>query len=288
VRLGRTLAGGDRQTYVRRDLDGDGVPDFVVAHRRKVWVFHGGPEGPQFTHPTTVLKVADDVTAMLLLDLDRDGFPDLMLLRIQVPTAATLLRGLVAEWSVEVAALGYRSLGGRDFERTPRWKGEIDVRLPALVGVLKNPEALLSRFEDVTRRFDGVVEGDLDGDGRPDVALLAPDGGSLDVWLSSGGRGAGPGRGDDPDEALARVFFGPQGEAWDLDRILAWLGGVAERRVAGLTGDRPPDRRVVLAARPGAGPPAVYAADVDGDGADDLVVVTDLGDGLAVEVHRVR
>ena len=41
LRPGRIWAGSDRTRYLSRDLDNDGVPDYVIAHRRKVWVFHG-------------------------------------------------------------------------------------------------------------------------------------------------------------------------------------------------------------------------------------------------------
>src|SRR5262249_32908587 len=143
VRMGRTVAGGDEQRMESRDLDGDGIPDYVIAHRRKVWVFLGTKEGPQFTKPSQTLLVADDVTALLLLRLDKDPLPDLFLVRVEMPTLVTILRGLFAEFDVDVAALGYANVGEGKFEAKPRWKGEVALRVPALIGLIKNANALL-------------------------------------------------------------------------------------------------------------------------------------------------
>ena len=59
LRPGRILAGANRAQYQSRDLDQDGIPDYVIGHRRKVWVFHGNKVRPQFTEPSTILKVSE-------------------------------------------------------------------------------------------------------------------------------------------------------------------------------------------------------------------------------------
>jgi hypothetical protein len=45
VRPGHTLVVDTAATFQSRDLDGDGIPDYVIAHRRKVWVFRGSSAG---------------------------------------------------------------------------------------------------------------------------------------------------------------------------------------------------------------------------------------------------
>ena len=83
--------------------------------------------------------------------------------------------------------------------------------------------------------------------------------------------------GEEPPEGdplgLRHVFFGDEETTWDLDRILRWLGGLAETRAARLTGGRDPDRSVPLPDA-GSGRRTLLAADLDGDGRDELLAVT--------------
>lgn len=65
----------------------------MIAHRRKVWVFHGTKDGPQFKDPSNVLKTADDVTTMLTVDLNEDKFVDLVIIKVEVPSVATIMTG---------------------------------------------------------------------------------------------------------------------------------------------------------------------------------------------------
>ncbi len=281
--LGRTLAGGDKQRYISRDLTGDGIPDHVIAHRRKVWVFAGGANGPQFKTPMAVLKTADDVTAMVLIDVDSDDAPDLVLLRIRVPTVGTILRGLVAEWEVEIGAVGYAGLGADGFAKRPSWESELAVRLPALIGVIRDPEALIRRFENVAERFKGSVTGDFDGDGNDDALLIR--GGSrasseedadddrehiprVDMWR---GTEVLPDT-ESGDRILGDVLFRDDNRTWTIDRLLAWIGSLAERRAARLTGGRDPDASLTLRGQ-GYSDRHVHAADVDGDSRDEIVTV---------------
>jgi hypothetical protein len=238
---GRTLAGGDATRMETRDLDGDSIPDFVIAHRRKVWVFPGTKRGPQFTEPSTVLKAADDVTALLLLDLDADARADLVLARLQIPSIGEILAALVREWELEVECAGYKSKDGRSFETTPKWRSTIALRVPAILDIARDPESLLKRFEDAGQRFRVPANGDLDGDGKADVALLNGERTALEVW-----RGAGEASSRADEAVLANVLFGEEQATWDIDRVLAFLGRWADERVARVTGSRAPDARASL------------------------------------------
>jgi VCBS repeat protein len=284
VRLGRTLAGGDDQRLETRDLDADGIPDYVIAHRRKVWVFRGTKAGPQFTKPSDILRVADDVTVLMLLRLDEDPWPDLLLVRVQVPTLATLLRGLVSQWDVEIEALGYENLAGRKFDVTPKWKGGATVRLPALLGVLRDPQSLLKRFEDAAKKFREFVEGDFDGDGREDVALVASEADRVEVFAARRG-----GAEDASERAVGDVLFGDERRTWDLDAILRWLGDVAERRTASRTGSAPPFALWRLRAEAGLDLAGVAAGRFAATDRSELVVAYDRpGSGRLFDLVRIE
>lgn len=272
VRPGRTLAGGDRPRLVSRDLDGDGSLDAVIAHRRKVWVFPGTPAGPQFKEPSAILKSADDVTVLLLVNLDDDGRPDLLILRIQVPTVAALVMGMLGSWDVELAAIGYANVDGRTFARTPGWKRELTFTLPSIASILRDPDALLRRFEDAGRKFRAEAEGDLDGDGRTDVVLATEEDDAVEWWMGRAASGSGE-PADVFDRLVRRLLFEDPDPVWTLDRVIGLFGHLASERVARITGGRPADGRTPLRARASARLTALAAADVRGDAAAEVLAV---------------
>jgi hypothetical protein len=283
-----TIAGSDGASYRTDDLDGDGLPDHVIAHRRKVWVFLGSAKGPQFTEPAQILITAEDVSACLVLPLDEDERPDLLFLKLQIPTVATLLRGLFGEWDVSVRALAYRNVGGGKFETRPELTNDLALRLPGIIGIMKAPERFVQRFEELEKRFRGGARGDLDGDGNEDIVLVTPDETALELWRGSGAAAA------DSAHWLGALLFDTKDAVWDVDRILATLGGLADRHAARLTGGRPPDARIPLRPTAEAELVAVECADLDGDGAREVVLTwrrrTALGEGVfdVLRVERER
>jgi hypothetical protein len=289
VRPGHTLAISDDASLETRDLDGDEIPDYAIAHRRKVWMFRASAKGPQFSEPSTILKTADDITALSLVDLDADGRPDLLLVKVQVPTVAQLVRGVFGEWEVTIGASGYANLDGRSFGTTPKWKNELRVRLPAILKLFKNPEQFIRRFEEAAQRFRGGTIGDFDGDGRADVALVSVDKRELELWR---GREA---TGDDAkastlDSGIARVLFEDPNTTWDLERIATAFAGLAERRAAQLTGSRPREGSRTLRAREEFRLEALRNVDLEGDGRDEILAVyrnREASGRLSIDVYRL-
>jgi hypothetical protein len=267
VRPGRTLVASDTQQFRTRDLDQDGIPDYVISHRRKIWVFHGTKAGPQFKEPSTILKTAEDITLLVVTKLDADPFADLLVIKVMVPTVATLIAGLFGEWEVDIFAVGYQNAGGRQFEVEPRWKSQLALRLPGILGVMRNPQALLEKLEGVDRRFRREARGDLDGDGLVDVVLLAEDRSRLDAWV----RQANVPKTTLDETMLRNVLFEDENRVWDIDRILGVLTAKAEERVGNLTGGRPPDASVALRPKAEWGLLDFDLADLDGDGKEEVV-----------------
>jgi hypothetical protein len=276
VRPGHTLAIDSAASFQSRDLDGDAIPDYVIAHRRKVWVFRGGKSGPQFQSPSTILKAADDITALQLARLDTDDYPDLLLVKVQVPTIATLVRGVFGEWDVDVSAAGYLNRAGKDFETSPSLKSEIVLRLPSILSLLKEPEKILQRFEAVRERFRQSAWGDFDGSGTRDVALVSSDAATLEVWLV---RDVATERESafDAEELLRKLLFEDADKVWDIDRIVLWLGNLAERRTALLTGGRAADGRIALREKEKGRLETLECADVDGDGRAEILLRYEVG-----------
>ncbi|MEN8148856.1 MAG: VCBS repeat-containing protein [Planctomycetota bacterium] len=244
IRPGRALAGGSRPSLTMTDLDADGIPDYVISHRRRVWTFHGSADGPKFDRPTQILATAEDVSAFLVIPLDGDAHPDLLLLRIQVPSVTAIVGGLFTELSVEISATGYANRTGRAFSKLPDWRGAIEVRLPAITEMIRNPQALIERFEAATSKFRTTLEADFDGDGTKDVAMLSEDATRIDLWHIE----SRPGTEADL-VGLRQLFFEDEKRVWTLEDVLSLLGGIAEERTRRLTGGRKPGTSIAL--RPG-------------------------------------
>lgn len=271
VQLGETVAGSDDTNFYTQDLNGDEIPDYVIAHRRKVWVFHGTSEGPQFTRPSSILKVAEDISALLVVYLDEDRYPDLMLFKVRAPGIATLVRGLVSEWEITMTAIGYRGTGGRSFEKDPAYRSELVVKLPSVLSILRDPAAIIDRFENAASSFRANVEGNFDGTEGTDVALVSEDRSRVEVWFSNNTATSD----EDETEAgrvLRRIFFEDEDRVWDLDRIIGLIAGFGNDRTASLTGERKPDAGSALR------PVDTYTrthldqGDIDGDGRSELVL----------------
>jgi hypothetical protein len=264
--FGTTATSGDDARLYSRDLDGDGIPDHVIQHRRKVWVFLGGAAGPQFTQPADVLRTAEDTTALILHPLDDDERPDLLFLKLQIPTVAALLGGFLGEWDIAIRALGYRNTGQGKFETSPGFSNDLALRLPSILQILRAPEKITQRFEDLGERFRGGARGDVDGDGTEDTLLVTSDRTALELWIGHARAASTSG------EWLKTLLFGEKDTVFDLDRILGVFQGLADQRVAEATGGRPPDQRVALPDPKTTEVLGLECADLDGDGAREIVL----------------
>jgi len=267
----RTLAGGNSQRYESRDLDGDGIPDYVIAHRRKVWVFHGNKVRPQFTKPTTILKVSDDITAMVIANLDDDRFPDLLLLKVQVPSAAGIVAGLVGGLEIDASALGYANDGKRGFSRIPKWRSTITLQIPSITKILKNPGKIFDRFEQAGKKFRVRRSANLNGDEFEDTLLLSEDQRKLEFW--EGNRELSDAAATlDFEKSIRRILFEDKNKTWDLDRIVKFVSDLADRRTETLTGGRAPTATLQLRNASMFEFMDFTTGDIDGDGRDELIV----------------
>lgn len=271
VAPGSTLVLGDRQLLQRGDVDGDGIPDFVIAHRRKVWTFLSSKEGPQFTKARTQ-AVADDVSAVLLADLDDDKKADLLAFQVQVPGIGALLLGLVQSIDIDIKAVGYRSEDGA-FAGAPKWRRTITLRIPPILQLIGKQDELLAKVQAVASKARLGVRGAFTGKGRSDLALVRQDGLALDLHAMDGQAptlASAAGR-----RLMRRVLFEDPNPVFDLDRVLTLVGGFLDEVSGGLVGDTPP-----VASAPVRDAKQWRLGDLlvgafDGDGIADVIAVYD-------------
>ncbi len=221
VEFGSTAVLGDSQQIRRADVNGDGLADHVIAHRRKLWTFLGTAEGPQFRRARTQ-AVADDVTALLLADLDEDGGADLLTFRVQVPGVASLVLGLVRSIDVEIRAVGYPSEAD-GFAKKPAWRRTLTLRVPPLLSLLGRQEELIERFTEAISQSRPSARGAFLEAGRDDLAIVTPDGASAALYTSP------PPAPKLSTQAgvrlLRRLLFEDEDAVFDVERVFGLLSG---------------------------------------------------------------
>ncbi|MEE8107319.1 MAG: VCBS repeat-containing protein [Planctomycetota bacterium] len=287
LRPGRILAGSNRARFQERDLDGDKIPDYIIAHRRKVWVFHGDKNRPQFSDPSTILKVSDELSGMIAVNLDNDELPDLLLFKVQIPSVSSLVLGALRSWNVQIRVLGYANDGGRKFERAPKWRNDLTVELPPLLKLIRQRAELLKRFENVTRQFGKQRVANVLGNQSNEVLSRNEVHNRIDVWRSS----KDGGESIDLEAMMREIFFEDKNTRWDIDRFFNFMSSMANREAMRLTGGRDPDLSVPLR------DPSRFTfvdwklADFDGDGRDEILVEYESRtrqDGVIFDVIRAE
>lgn len=240
--LGKTAVLSDLQMMRRGDLNGDGCADHVISHRRKIWTFLGDSGGPQFRKARTQ-AVADDVTQMLLLDLDGNDGDDLLTFRVQLPSLATVVLGLVQSIDIDVRAVGYPS--EKDgFARKPKWRRTVTVRVPPLLSLLSRQDELINRFTDLVSKARMSARGKFLGDDDSDLALVALDNTSIELF--SGVPAAPELNTKDGGKMLADLLFHDENTLFDLDRIFGLASGFLDKMSDQAVGEHKPAGTIKL------------------------------------------
>ena len=121
---------------------------------------------------------------MLPVPLDEDDFPDLLMLKVQIPTISKFLMGLFSDWDIKTESIGYKSMDGLSFELSSTWKGSIILRLPSILSMISNPD-ILEEF-NIEQKYGAAIYGDFNGDSFSDVAMTNIDNSNVEVWFGKG------------------------------------------------------------------------------------------------------
>ncbi|MHC4909744.1 MAG: FG-GAP repeat domain-containing protein [Planctomycetota bacterium] len=272
--FGGTAVLSDDAVSYSQDLDDDGIPDYVIAHRRKVWVFHGESTGPQFTRPSKTFMVDEDITYLMLVELDDNDRPDLLIFKIIVPSEAELILGMLGPLRIEIRASGYANLDGRTFESTPSWTRRLELRFPPISKILRNAQQYVEQFIEATKSIPTSRRGDFDGDGTTDVLLVRDEPHRLELW-----RGTEAERDEPGASWLVRdILFDDEGDVWDFDRMLGLVRRLGDLATASVTRERPPDAVLDLRNDDGLVLRQIAVGDVRDDAAEEILAFYESSD----------
>ncbi|MBN2588467.1 MAG: VCBS repeat-containing protein [Sedimentisphaerales bacterium] len=241
LKLGSIISNNEPQ-LIESDLNNDHIPDYIISHMRKFWIFHGTNNGPQFTEPSAILKVAEDITVLQPMQLDEDAYPDLLMLKIQLPTLSTVLGGLFADWKfLRLESTGYKSIQGNSFELSSNWKGDVYLQLPSILSLIKNP-GILNKFQDqVKQKYGTPIYGDFNGDENLDVAMSNKENGHFEMWLSTEKNGKNQHGKNELSSQIKELLFTDKDNVWDIDRVVTFMNSLINEQAYLRTGGKEPD-----------------------------------------------
>ncbi len=281
-RHGIELKNNESLQAIVEALDGDGSSDYTIVYKNRIWVYKGSAKGVDFDRtPDQLVKVstADRVSA-LLLPLDGDRRPDLVLFKYQVPSVARIVAALAIGLRSEIEVIGYVNDGDPVFSRSPAHRSTFVVRVPPLLQLVGELEELVERFRQVARPLNGLTSGDFDGDGRADVLRLV--GEQMEIYRSQP---------EDPPlidlasasgrellgnfglyKLVQRTLFEKPRRDVSIDGAIALANDVVATMQGATTLGREPTQRVAVPPEAARRVDQILTQDIDGDGRDDIIL----------------
>ena len=271
------------------DWDGDGHLDLLVSGGERIVQLRGDGTGRFALSGSAV--VGENPVDMALGDLDEDGQADIVVANHEMDYLTLLMGGagdfgsgrshrLEVDVSPHPHAVAVEDMNGDghlDIVVDDRGRERLQVHVGSGDGSFEAGEAIDVGGDP----YRGMTVADINGDGRPDVVTPNPRAVSVQVGERDGG-----------------FVHGLELESRDMPPFCTSVGdfnGDGVPDIAAGSGESRGEVRVWLgreaggyASAPGspyriaAGPTAMIAADVDGDGMDDIVVASYVGNGLAI------
>lgn len=263
----------DQHQFIPQDLNGDKREDYVIVAGNKLWVFLADEKGVDFNTPAQIVKVSAEYMTVVLMPLNEDDQPDLLILKYQIPSLGRIIAGLAIGLRFEVEFLGYDN-ETKGFSRTPTNRSTMTFKIPPLLKLLGELEDLQKQFKDIEKRSRAVSGGDLTGDGRRDVVKAGED--TLDLYITP--ESAGEVKTDFETEQgdfkfYKRVFFGERHRDVTLDTLMKFFSDTVTAFQDEAIAGRTPDQQLKIGAETSKRIRQIICRDINADGKDDLIVL---------------
>ncbi|MDP6850702.1 MAG: VCBS repeat-containing protein, partial [Planctomycetota bacterium] len=247
------------------DLNADGALDLVVLSGGTVIIYMGSGKGLDLRRPKDQLPTRGNVLYATTSFVDSDEYPDLVLLRVEDISLMRLLSVLVMDISITFDILAYKGRGDGRFEKRPMKESKsIKLKVPNLSSLIKEEETI----EDARQAIYRIA--DFDGDGRStDLVALSPTG-VLKTYLDVVSH---PDLLDDLAESKIReILISSSVIELNAETIARWalgrtslLASLVDGGMVAHVAAFSPDSEVEA-------PQAMAVRDVDGDGADEIIL----------------
>ncbi len=263
----------DQFQFIPADLDGDGREDYVIVAGNKIWVFKATAQGVDFSKPDQILKVSADHMGVVLLPLNDDKRPDLVVVKYQLPSLGRIVAGLAIGLRFEVEFLGYNNVQETVFSRKPDYRSIMVFKVPPLLKLLGELEDLQRQIRDLQRRTKTVAGGDFNGDGKKDVVKLEKS--TLDVYFSVEG-GAKLKTEFEEEQGDAKFFrdtlFGEKHRDVTLDTLLSFFSDTVNAFQEAAVAGRKPSFQIPVGDETAKRCQQIVCKDLNGDKMDDVVL----------------
>lgn len=294
---GETLATGDGMRFmsIPADLNGDGHADLVAVGANGFEIWPGSAAGlvaPPTRHafegPSTLWQAA-------LGDVTGDGVPDLVAADIDAGLVR-VLSGVEGGWPISEGSFqlaGAQAVALMDLDGDGVAEVLASGEAPSIHAFRRGPDGWEQVAETpMPRRPYWLTAGDLDGDGRTDLAVAFGTDMSTPVHLLYGGpKGLSapvPVDASLTGSGQSEIAIGDVNGDGRLDLIVAPFQSNPMRPMARVLLQTEPRVFVNAGQIPGVAAGGVTLADADADGVTDVIGVCDVGSTKLLQIHSGR
>lgn len=259
--------------FVSKDLNGDERQDYMIVSGNKISVFLAGEQGVDFTKPSQILKVSAESMNAVLLPLNKDQLPDLVIIKYELPSLGRIVAGLAIGLRFEVEFLGYDNSAGSLFSKRPDHRSTMVFKVPPILKLLGELDSITQKFKDLQSQSKSAATGDFNGDGTSDVLKCSVD--SIELYFGAPGQAVPVAESSEDrrgEEFISKILFEQKQRDVTLDTLLSVFSDFVNSFTSASIAGRQPSLVLKLQNAASDRIENIACHDLNGDGLDDAVL----------------